>query len=524
MRVLIFSKPYLLAHRAQLAAYIVVALLATGLSILSPYIIGGFLDSLVSGGGMSAVLRFCAIFGGISVLRIAKGYFTAILYVKMQAKMSWELNRDAIGHIQALSLSYIGKQDSAYLSQRVNGDSGHVIGFSVIVLQGVLSSVLSIAVPFAVLLWLNWRVTISFLVFLVAYVLVYRFFKAALYKASMALAEASNKFFQSLFEQLKYAKLIKADSRQAEINRLADKSFGAMLSATVSRQKTSYMYSSSENVVSAIAQIALFIAGGIQFINGNFTIGMFTVFTSYFSMIMASGKYFMGLGAAYQEVMVAHDRLAEIFGKRQETNGTIEIGEISEIELRGVSFSYEVEEGQHEVLKDFSRKFEKGKIYALCGENGSGKSTLAGILIGFYIDERSGGVFYDGTDIKEIDMVKARRELIGYAEQEPLLVGESLKYNLVFDSERLDEERLGKLLEMLNMGTFAEDRGLGFEIASEGANTSGGEKQKIAILKVLYKEPQLIVLDEPTSALDARAAARLMDYLRSIREWSLKYS
>ena len=521
MRVLTFSRRYLLAHSGQLAAYVTVSMLAAGISILSPYVIGVFLDALVDGGGMEVIARFCAVLGGLSVLKILKGYVTSIIYARMLAKMGWELNRDAIRHVQSLSLSYMDKKDSAYLSQRLSGDSGHVVGFSVSVFQGVLTNALKIAVPFAVLLVLNWQVTLSFLAFLGAYVMVYRFFKAALYSAGKALAEASNRFFQSLFEQLRHVRLLKADSRQAEINRLAEGSFGKLLDAKVRSQKTGYFYASTENVVSTVAQITLFVAGGIQFISGNFTIGMFTVFTSYFAMVMGSAKYFMGLGAAYQGTLVAHDRLMEIFGQKPETNGDTELEEVREIALMGVSFAYETESGaSRAVLRDFSCKFERGRIYAVSGENGSGKSTLAGLLLGFYIDELSGGsVLYNGIDIRKIDMVKARREIIGYAEQEPQLFRESLLFNLVYDSDAaVDEARLWRLLDVLGMRAFVEEKGLGFEIDDGGANASGGEKQKIAVLKALYKEPQVLVLDEPTSALDAQSAGRLMEYLHSVKK------
>ena len=158
------------------------------------------------------------------------------------------------------------------------------------------------------------------------------------------------------------------------------------------------------------------------------------------------------------------------------------------------------------------------------------------LLMGMYVDEYEGGVYYDRVDIRDIDMYSARKELIGFAEQEPQLVDESVWFNLCFgddtprvgyasqvgyESERCERhERYERLVRLLGMEGFLQSAGNGTRNTETGAiplNTSGGEKQKIAILRVLLKNPDVMIFDEPTSALDTAAVAGFMEYLREVK-------
>ena len=509
MKILTLCKPYLLSQKTSLMVYIVISLATAAIAILSPYIIGSFLDNLIEGADRRYIFRFCLIFGGLSLLKIIKNYITSLMYVKMMSDMGYDLNMDAVKHIQNLSLSYINNKDIAYLSQRVGSDSVSLIVFCITVLQSILTNAVMLVVPFVILLNINWFIAVLLMGFLAVYVFLYFAFSKTLYNANFTFREAQNKFFASMFEQLKYIKLIKVNSIQPEMKKRADTGFANMRSAGIYNQKVSYMYSGLDGFISATAQIILFVVGGIQVLEGNFTIGMFTIFTSYFGMMLKSSRYFFGLGDSYQSTMVTHDRIKEILEQKPENCGALIADDINQISLRNVGFSY----GDENAVENFNMSFQKNKIYAISGANGAGKSTLISLIIGLYIDEYSGSITYDGNDIRNINMVSARKNLIGLAEQEPRLIMDSIGYNLgnVADIS----ETLNKHIRTLNMQGFIAKTGLDFQI--NDTVLSGGEKQKIAILKVLNKNPQVMIFDEPTSALDDATTKDFIDYLQSIK-------
>ena len=272
--------------------------------------------------------------------------------------------------------------------------------------------------------------------------------------------ESQAKFFAGLLEQLKFIKLIKINAVQEEINKRADEKFDKFNHAVVRNQRVNYLYSGMDGIISTIAQIVLFVIGGLQVLYGNFTIGMFTIFTAYFNLMLNAARYFYG----------------------------------------------------------FNATFKRGKLYAIVGANGAGKSTLTNIISGLYINNVSGEIAYNNTDIRLVDMIAARRKNIGIAAQEPELVSDSILYNITYGNHaQLDNAHFSEYIKILNMTNFIDKHGLHFEINETNNNISGGEKQKIAILSVLYKNPEVMIFDEPTSALDADTASRLINYLQRIK-------
>ena len=213
----------------------------------------------------------------------------------------------------------------------------------------------------------------------------------------------------------------------------------------------------------------------------------------------------------------------------------MKLDDIYSIDIKNLSFSYDnykcknaklleefidIEKNISEyIFTNFNYKFEKGSIYSIIGENGSGKSTIINLIIGLFTDEYKGKIYYNDIDISEIDMIDVRRNLIGIAEQEPLLLNNSILYNITFNENMsIDNKSLYKYLQVLNMYKFIEENTLSFIIDEKNTNLSGGEKQKIAILKVLYKNPKVMVFDEPTSALDFKTRKKFIEYLNEIKE------
>ena len=225
----------------------------------------------------------------------------------------------------------MNKNDSAYLSQRIGGGSVALIAFCISILQSITSNTIMLIVPFVILLHMNRLIAMIMISFIILYTALYFLFKKHLYNASFSHREAQAKFFSKLYEQLKYIKLIKTNSIQKEMLQRADNSFFIFKKASIHNQKISYVYSGLDGTISTIAQIVLFMIGGIQILAGNFTIGMFTIFTSYFGMMLSSAGYFFGLGAYYQNTMVSYDRIKDILDKKLESCGDMIINDISQV-------------------------------------------------------------------------------------------------------------------------------------------------------------------------------------------------
>jgi len=117
-----------------------------------------------------------------------------------------------------------------------------------------------------------------------------------------------------------------------------------------------------------------------------------------------------------------------------------------------------------EVISNVNMTFDKYKVYAIAGANGAGKSTIINLIIGLYIDEYSGTILYDNMDIRQIDMVDTRKKHIGFVEQEPLLIKDSIRYNLDLDAKREDSGYVNHCIKVLNMENFISQNTFDYEI------------------------------------------------------------
>ena len=517
MKIFAMCKSYLKKYRLPLTVYIAISIFSGLFAMINPLLIGDFIDTLIIGGTMAVVFRFSAIFAGLNILRTIFGYITMIIYTKAQSRAAHEFGQDVITHIQGLSLSFVNKRDTNYLSQVINGDTNMLIIFCISIINNFVLNGLYIIIPVIVLLHLNAYVTTALIVFLMVYIIIYVKFKTPLFNRSMSLRKAQNAFFSKFLEQLQLTKFIKMHVLGGFFRRRMDENFDGVIDETLKMQKLSYAYSSLDMAVSTIVQILLFLMGGWLILNGNFTIGMFTIFTMYFNMMLSSTKYFFGFGKTYQDNMVSYERLKEMLAKAPEKKGTKQISEIKEISIKNLSFSYD-ENNERLVINNLNIEIKKGNVYGIVGKNGAGKSTLIDLIMGMYTDERQGKIYFNGICIKEIDMELMRKKYIGFAEQSPVFLNESLKLNINLDALH-DESHAScyntQYAQALDL-TSLIDKTIDKSDASE-LNFSGGEKQKLSILRTLTKDPCVMIFDEPTSALDAESSANFVKLLHALK-------
>jgi len=501
--------------------YILLTVSTVAVSIASPYIIGSFLDNMIEGADVYVIVYFALMFGGLNLFRLLKNYISSIIAVSLQTQISFNINKHVYKHIQNLSVSYINNQDASYLTQRINADAVNVINFCLTVLQGVVINVITLIVPFMILLSMNTAVALVLIVFLAVYMFVYLCFKKPLYNAGVAVRETQSTFFSKLYSQLFYVRFLKINAIQSEINQRAEHSFIDMKRAAIHAQKVNYLFNSADGFISIIAQIMLFVFGGIQILSGHFTIGMFTIFTSYFNMMLGAGRYFFNLSAGYQGSLASLARIEEILNEAPESVGDIRFEDVHKIDMENLCFAYknnDVSDTVKPIISNINKSLMKGNIYALVGSNGVGKSTLVDLMVGLYRDEYQGSILYNGQCLRSVDMTYVQRALIGFAEQEPLMLKDTIAYNVNLNKKDMAVHRqLDFYVDLLGMQSFIAKHGWGYVINDKSSNTSGGEKQKIAILRILLKDPKIMIFDEPTSALDAATTNKLIHYLQSIK-------
>ncbi len=185
------------------------------------------------------------------------------------------------------------------------------------------------------------------------------------------------------------------------------------------------------------------------------------------------------------------------------------------IEFKDVHFAYLPE---RPILKGVSFTVEPGTKVAVVGPSGAGKSTLSRLLFRFY-DVDSGAIHIDGHDLRDISQGSLRR-VLGVVPQDTVMFNESIRYNLAYAEAEVSQELIENAARRANLADFIETLPEGYQtvVGERGLKLSGGEKQRMAIARVMIKDPPIIIFDEATSSLDTQTEQQILDSLNAVAQ------
>jgi ABC-type transport system involved in Fe-S cluster assembly fused permease/ATPase subunit len=226
------------------------------------------------------------------------------------------------------------------------------------------------------------------------------------------------------------------------------------------------------------------------------------------------------LGFIYREIRRALSDIENMFGllRRQSTvqdkaqAPQLKV-EQAAIEFEAVDFSYQ---SQRQILKKLSFSIAPGEKVAIVGPSGSGKSTIGRLLFRSY-DINSGAIRIDGQDVRDVQQLSLR-QAIGVVPQDTVLFNDTIWNNVAYGNTDASEEAIWQAIDMASLRTFVESIPDGVEtlVGERGLKVSGGEKQRIAIARVLLKNPAILLFDEATSALDSESEQSILKAMADI--------
>jgi ATP-binding cassette, subfamily B, bacterial MsbA len=259
-------------------------------------------------------------------------------------------------------------------------------------------------------------------------------------------------------------------------------------------------------------------AAGKSIISGALSAGAFAAFLAAILSMMKPVKRLSTVYGINQQALAASERIFQILDGPvtiQEKPIPVELKSFERaVVFENISFKYD--EGKDYVLKNINLTIKKGEIVALVGPSGGGKTTLVNLIPRFY-DPDSGNVHIDSIDVRDLSL-DSLRDKIGLVTQETLLFNDTIAANLSYGHLDADEERLIRAAQAANAHRFIKDFPEGYNtvIGERGVRMSGGQRQRLALARAVYKNPPILILDEATSQLDSESEKLVQEAINNL--------
>lgn len=485
------------------------------LNLFLPLIAGNFINKLISNPRMGIITQYCLVILILNLISYFLAYMIMRLNISIQINSTFNLNKNILQKIQRVSLLYLQNKDIAYMNQRINNDVNTMVIFVINVIKDVLVNMISLLFSISFLFRISELIFFVFFIVLILYILLYKTLKRRLLLLKKLVLERQSEYFSKLQEMLTYVKFTKIYNYTDFLIKPLTKKNDELKKTLLENQKYTYILTVSEQIIVMIFQICLYIIGGVQVINGKLSVGMFTIMSTYLGNVITSFKYFSTLYQQYLSAYVSYQRIIEFENLKDDNCGNMNIEDVEEIFLDNFSYTYNT---QNKIIDNINYKFNVNEIYFISGKNGSGKTTLVNSILGLY-SEYDGNILVDGYSIKNINMYSFREKFVSFIDQHGLLINSSIYENI----------SLNQNISIKTIETYLLDFGLikAYDEANEylskninelSSNLSGGECQKICLIREFLRNKKVMIFDEPTSYLDVYSKNVFIKYVRNLKE------
>jgi len=504
---------HLVDEKKVLTTAFVAMLITAVLNLAGPILIGYTIDNYIQTKQFDGVLRFSGILLAMYIVSLGAGYLQTKLMGTVGQHIMFSLRNAVFNKLQELPYDFFNQNKAGDLISRINNDTENINQFfsqslmqfmrSILIMIGAGIFLLLIHLPLG-------AATLSPALFIWLFT---RFASPWVKKRNAENLKSTGNLSSEVQESLHNFKVIVAFDRRdyfrkrfAEVNR---DNYSTSVKAGIANNLFMPVYTFLSN----IGQLIVLTFGIFLIAQGNFTIGLLISFLAYVNSFYNPLRQLASLWANFQLALAAWDRIRKILNL--ENNMPVIPGSESEtspslLAFKDVSFSYP---NGTEVLHHINFELERGKTYAFVGPTGGGKTTTASLTARLY-DPTKGAVLLDGRDIRSYQH-EERVKKIGFILQEPFLFNGTVRDNILYGNEAYRDYSNGKLTQIFRdtgLETLLErfDSGLDTKVDDSGDGISLGQKQLIAFMRVVLRQPDLLILDEATANIDT-VTEKLLD-------------
>ena len=571
---------YAMPYRGQIAAMLTIILLSTGLSLLTPLIMRDLIDHTIPSGDVPRLIGLAAALLALPILGSGLAVFNRWFNSRVGEGVTFDLRVALYARLQRMSLRFFTHTRVGELMSRLNNDViGAQNAISNTIVSMITNAIQAIAM-LVVMLGMEWRLTLVSVIILPLFIVAARALAGRLRDIARGQMDANAAMNAMMNETLGIggALLVKLFGRRdQEVGRFSERA-AEVRSRGIDRAMWGSLLFAIIGLVSAVGTAFVYGFGGYLAIQQAFTVGTIVAFGAYLGSLYGALQSLTNAPVDFATSMVSFERVFEVIDLPAEIDdkpGAIRLPPVrGELAFEDVSFKYDVgqknllaqvkrvgqidqvatalsgpsseakpqpagprpngsgpmngseapleaegiarSQAREDALEAISFTVKPGQLVALVGPSGAGKTTLIYMIPRLY-DPTGGRILIDGHDLRDVTL-DSLSDQIGMVTQETHLFHDTIRTNLLYARPDATQAEIEAAARAANIHDFITELPGGYDtvVGERGYRLSGGEKQRLALARVILKDPRILVLDEATSSLDSGSEALIQEALKHV--------
>ena len=511
----------LIAHEKNNLALATVAIVLNAmLNLLGPFLIGYAIDHYIAQKQYHGLLVFSGILLVIYLLALFTSYFQTQLMGSIGQRLLFTLRNAIFNKLQILPVAFFHANKAGDLISRVNNDTDKLNTFFSQSLMQFISSIVIMTGAGIFLLIINVQLGAATLIPALLILIFTRLVSPWIKKRNAVNMSATGGMSARIQESLNNFKVIVAFNRRdyfrQRFNEANRHNYTTAIGAGLASNTLLPVY----GLLSALAQLIVLVYGIHLIAAGSFSIGLLVSYLAYATQFYNPLRQLATLWASFQVAMAGWDRISQILSLNTNLavaeNISAEPDSTAVVEFRNVHFGYT--EGR-EILHNINLQLQKGKTYAFVGPTGGGKTTTASLIARLY-DPTSGTILLNGKNLRAYQP-EALSKKLGFILQEPFLFTGTVQDNILYGNEQYrhySNEQLREVIKEAGLESLLTifENGLLTNVSSGGESISLGQKQLIAFMRAVLRNPDILILDEATANIDTGTEQLLEEILNKL--------
>lgn len=524
-RIAAFARPY----RAWIAVFLVLVVVDALVGAATPLVYKAIIDKGIVAGSSGVVVALAFVVALLAVLSAGIGLAQRWYSARIGEGLIFDLRTQVFDHIQRMPIGFFSRAQTGALVTRVNSDVQGAQQAFTSTLSNVVGNLVAVVATLAAMAVLSWQITLLSLTLLPLFVLPARWVGRRLADITRERYRLNGEMGQMMTERFNVsgALVVKLFGRPDD----ESATFAGRAGRVRDIGTTSAMYSrivmTALGLLASLATALVYGLGGVMAVGGTIGIGTLVALTAYLNRLYGPLTSLSNVQVDVMTTLVSFERVLEVLDLQPTITDpadpvALPAGPVA-VELEDVRFRYptaaevslaslegvaRLDDGEpEEILHGVSLRVDPGRTLALVGPSGAGKSTLAGLVSRLY-DPTAGAVRIGGVDLRDTSLTEVGRT-VGVVAQDVHLFHDTLAANLRYAKPTASDAELEAALRAAQIWDVVAQLpdGLDTVVGDRGHRMSGGEKQRIAIARLLLKDPRVVVLDEATAHLDAGSEA-----------------